>query len=75
MDWKLLLRINAGKAELVRAPIDQAKGPVTLLQTFRGRALPKEKKASGGKQGILSDATGSRALQAFRLAVKEAKKG
>ena len=66
-DWRIVARTRGNKAELVEI---SAQGNERVLKSFVGPGLPARR---GERMGMISDKTGQRALQAFRLAVREAK--
>ncbi len=74
LDFKIVTRFRPGRVELVRVALhpDQPGAlPDKVIKVIRGRLLSR--RGPRGKLGMISDTTGQRALEAFRLAVREAK--
>jgi len=75
LDWKIVARVRRNHVELVRVPLEAGPGSEKqerVIQILRGPRLSK--RGPLGHLSILTDTSGQRALQAFRLAVRQAKK-
>jgi hypothetical protein len=83
LDWTVVGRVKANRVALVQVPIHESRDGANkekVIEIIRGasftssRSSQNKGKVKSQMKGILSDGTGQVALEAFRLAVKHAKR-